>query len=258
MTAWPDKKLIRIIRGTEYEEPIHDSLAIRREPEGMYFLISGPRVNNLVDPVCTKTDSIDEWEEVIPVPAADLKRLRDEFRGSTLSERRLSALLKVTSSLKFSAQYPLGRAVARVEALLEGPKTLLDTSSEVYLSLLLGSLATFQGVEHGPRPQAEQVLATIVRICVQWVAEVAPSGSRPTLRSESEVLAEVRSRVESDPAVGGFPAMASLAGDAAAWVDEARETSEGRRRLANGLAEPVLTIAHYALALLAEGLEGGK
>ena len=46
--------------------------------------------------------------------------------------------------------------------------------------------------------------------------------------------------------------MAGLAGDAAEWVDEARETEEGRKGLATGLLEPVLTIAHYALALLAE------
>ena len=67
---------------------------------------------------------------------------------------------------------------------------------------------------------------------------------------------EAKARVESDPAVGGFPAIAALAGDAAARIDEARKSEEGRRRLAEGLAEPVLTIAHYALAQMARSLGG--
>lgn len=50
MTAWPDKPFIHIIRGTEYGEPIHGSLAIREEPDGRYLLVSGPRSKNTVDP----------------------------------------------------------------------------------------------------------------------------------------------------------------------------------------------------------------
>ena len=71
-------------------------------------------------------------------------------------------------------------------------------------------------------------------------------------------MVEVRARVESDPAVGGFTAMAGLAGTASEWLDEARETEEGRARLALGLTEPVLTIAHYALALVTKNLEEGE
>ena len=258
MITWPDKPLIRIIRGREYGKPIDGSLAVRGDSGGGYLLVSGPRAKNTVNPVCTWTDSIDDWEEVTVVPSASLKRLRDEFKGAPLSERRLAALLEVTSSLKQSALPPLDQAVARVERLLEEPMTLPDTSSERYLALLLGSLATFQEVEHGSRLLAEQVLSTIVRLCVQWVAEVAPSGGRSAWSGESKVLAEVRARVESDPAIGGFPAMAVLAGDAATWIDEARETGEGRRRLADGITEPALTIGHYALALLAKSLEDGE
>lgn len=263
MSDWPSSTLIRITSGNLRGVPISGALAASAGLTAVgtdfkYQIIHGPGTGHLLRRDDPDSGSILAWEDVVPVSTADLENLSAEFRGAAISERRLSALLKVTSSLKLSAPSPLCRAVDRVEALLERPKTLLDTSPEEYLSLLLGSLATFQGVEHGPRLQAEPVLATIVRICVQWVAEVTSSGSQFTWRNESEVLAEVQSRVESDPAVGGFPAMAALAGDSATWVDEARETAEGRRRLANGLPEPVLTIAHYALALLAKSLEDGE
>ena len=79
MLTRPDKPLTRIIRGREYGEPIDGSLAVREDPGGEYLLVSGPRAKNPVDPVCTRTDSIDDWEEVMVVPSASLKRLRDEF-----------------------------------------------------------------------------------------------------------------------------------------------------------------------------------
>lgn len=256
MTEWPKAQIIRVKRAhRKYYGPIDPTLAFKY-PNGSYLLLTdGPDEGYLSR---CRGDSIDEWEDFIPVPASDVVNLRDSLRGASLSERQLAAVLKITSCLKSAEPSPLDRAVSLVKELLEGPRTSIDTSSERYLSLLLGSLATFQKVEHGPRLQAEKVLATIVRICVQWVAEVCPSGSQFTLRSESEVLAEVRARVESDPAVWGFPSMAALAGDSAAWVDEARETAEGQRRLANGLAGPVLAIAHYALARLAKCLEDGE
>lgn len=259
MAARPDKPLIRSIRGREYGEPIHGSLAIREGSEGRHLLVSGPRVNSSIDPVCARTDAIDEWEEVVPVPAADLKRLRDEFRGAVLSERRLSALLQVTSHVTPPTESPLDRAVSRVEEALRGSMTLSDTSSEEYLAHLLAALSDFQPLENGPDSlERGRGLARIVRLCVEWIAEIDSPGSPDAVIKALEVLAEVRARVESDPAIGGFPVMASLAGDAASWVDEDRETVEGRRRLAKGLLEPVLTIAHYALALLAECLEGGE
>lgn len=257
MLTWPDKPLIRIIRGREFKEPIDGSLAVQEDPGGGYLLVSGPRAKNTVDPACTRTDSIDDWEEVTVVPSASLKRLQDEFRGASISERRLAALLEVTSSLKQPAPSPLNQAVARVSNLLEGPRTLLDTSPEGYLSQLSRYLLTLQEVEHGPGPQEEEVLATIVRICVRWIADISPSWSRYGEQGESGILAEVRARVESDPAVGGFLTMTKLVGEAAARIDEARESEEGWRRLAEGLVGPVLTLARCSLARLAQSLGRG-
>ena len=257
MFTWPDKPLIRIIRGREYGEPIGGSLAVREDPGGGYFLVSGPRAKNTVDPVCTRTDSIDEWEEVVPVPAADLERLRDEFRGSTLSERRLSALLQVTSHVKPPAASPLDRAVYRVETSLSESMTLSDTSSEEYVALLLRAISDFQDLEMDPASlEKEQVLARIVRLCVEWIAEIDSPRSPDVGIQALGVLAEVRARVESDPAVGGFLTMATLVGEAATWIDEARESEEGQRRLTEGLAGPVRALARCTLARMAQSLRG--
>lgn len=257
MLTWPDKPLIRIIRGREHGEPIDGSLAVREDPGGEYLLVSGPRAKNTVDPVCTRTDSIGDWEEVTVVPSASLKRLRDEFRGAAISERLLAAVLEVTSSLKQSAPSPLDQAVARVSNLLEGPRTLLDTSSDRYLSQLLRSLSTLREVENEPGPPEEEALATIVCICVRWVAEIAPPWSRYGEQGESGILAEVRARVESDPDVGGFLTLTARVGEAAALIDEARESEEGQRGLAEVLAGPVLALAHCALARMARSLGEG-
>lgn len=264
MGDWPSSPLIRIISGNLRGVPLHGALAASAGlaaagTDFKYQIIQGPGTGHLLRSNGPDTGSIRAWEDVEPVPAADLKRLRDEFRGAVLSERRLSALLQVTSHVTPPARSPLDQAVSKVEEALSGSMTMSDTSSEEYLALLLCAISDFQDLERGPASlEKERALARIVRLCVEWIAEIG-SPRRPDVGIKaSEVLAEVRERVESDPAIGGFPAMASLAGTSAAWVDEARETEEGQRRLAGGLTEPVLTIAHYALALLAECLEGGE
>jgi|GEM_PF-5724732 hypothetical protein len=254
MSSWPTHEFIRVIEGyRKYYGHIDPVYALRCRGGSYLILTDGPDAGYLSE---GGGDRIDRWEAVVPVPADDLKNLQDELRGDDISDRSLAALLKVTYTLKSLETTPLDLAVTKVNNLLDGPSTLLDTSSDRYLALLLAALSTLQEVEHGPRPQVSQALATIVRICVQWVAEVAPTGSPYWDQGGEGVLLKVRARVESDPAVGGFPAMAVLAGDAATWVDEARETEEGRERLASGVIEPVFSVAHYALALLTENMRG--
>lgn len=263
MSDWPSSPLIRITSGNLRGVPLHGALAASAGLAAVgtdfkYQIIQGPGTGHLLRSNDPDSGSIRAWEDVVPVPAADLKRLRDEFRGAVISERRLSALLKVTSALKSLEPAPLDLAVTRVNTLLDSPRTLLDTSPDRYLSCLLRSLSALQEVEHGPRPQEEEALATIVRICVQWLAEIAPPRSRYGEQGEPGILAEVGARVESDPDVGGFLAMTALAGDAADWIEGARESGRGPAELFVGLSEPVLIIAHYALALLAKSLEGGE
>lgn len=265
MSSWPDKPLIRITAGLLHGRvPLRGVLATNAGlgaagTDFKYQIIWGPGTGTILRKDDLDPGSILAWEEVVPVPAADLERLRDEFRGSTLAGRRLSALLQVTSYVKPSTESPLDQAVYQVETSLSASMTLSDTSSEEYLALLLRAISDFQDLEMDPAsPEKGQSLARIVRLSVEWIAATVSPGSANAGREALRALSEVKARVESDPAVGGFPAIAALAGDAAARIDEARESEEGRRRLAEGLAEPVLTIAHYALAQMARSLGRGE
>ena len=256
MKAWPKSQLIKIIRARRnYYGPIDSGYAFRC-PNGAYLLLTDDADEGYL--IQRRGDCIYEWEDVAAVPTASLKRLQDVFQGASrssagLSERQLAAVLEVTSNLPADKHSPLARAASQVGDMLRTRLLAPDAPPEKYLALVLGALATLQGADPASQPQ---VLATIVQSCVEWLAEVTPP-DKP-LCDPAEIVREVRARAESDPAVGEFPAMAALAGDAATWVDEARNTEEGRRRLALGLVEPVLTLAHYALALLAECLEDGE
>jgi hypothetical protein len=264
MSNWPDSPLIRITSGSLWGGvPLHGVLAssaglAASGTSPKYRIIQGPGTGQLIRRDDPDSGTIIAWEDVVLVPADSLERLRDEFRGAALSERRLDSLLQVTSHLAPAKLSPMGKAVSRVEEAMSGVLTLLDTSSEEYLSLLLGALSDFQGLENDlANRETERTLSRIVSLCVEWIAEVTPKGSPVGERSGLAVLGEVQERAESDPAIGGFPAMVGLAGNAAEWVAEGWETEEERERLVLGLREPVLTLAHYALALLAEGLRRG-
>ncbi|WP_311359378.1 hypothetical protein [Actinomyces oris] len=264
MSDWPDSPLIRITSGSLWGGvPLHGALAASAGLSASgtslkYQIIRGPGTGQLIRRDYPDSGNILAWEDVVPVPADDLKRLRDEFRGATISERLLGSLLQVTSHLAPEKLSPVGQAVSRVGEALSGSMTLPDTSSEEYLASLLDALSDFQGLENDSASlEAERTLFRIVRLCVEWIVDVASAEGQSGELDALRVLAEVQTRAESDPAIGGFTAMAVLAGDAAAGIYEDRETEEGRRRLANGLTEPVLTIAHYALALLAKSMEGG-
>ena len=67
---WPDADLIRIIRGTENTIRVDGSLADRTE-EGYYRLLTGPRKHACIMKG-VECDSIEEWEEVVPVAKSEI------------------------------------------------------------------------------------------------------------------------------------------------------------------------------------------
>lgn len=89
---WPDKPLIRIIRGEINGKPIANKIATRTEG-GNFAIANLLCVNN------RDGDSISEWEEVTAVPTAALKRLQDEFRGVDVIKSLEPPLLEVLSHL---------------------------------------------------------------------------------------------------------------------------------------------------------------
>lgn len=219
MTNWPNRPFIRIIRGTEYSEPIHGSLAMRCDSRAGYFLVSGPRVGNTVDPACQVTDSIDEWEEVTAVPTAALKHLQDVFRGVELPLKRFAAIQQVVSHLPADKPSALDRAVTRVKDVGDTPMVDADSLPAERLSLLLDALASVQSAAHKASP-----LTMVARICADWVQADNP---------EKIALEQMRSRAASIPEVVGsdparFIVLAGYIGDAANMLSNAHLEVSGQ------------------------------
>lgn len=255
MGSWPTSPIIRIIEARTFSGIfLRDTYAFR-DSAGDY-LSDGATLMRPEDE-SSDGDLLSKWEDITPVPTADLERLRDEFRGAVLSSRRLSSLLQVTSHVTPPIESPLDQAVRQVETSLSGSMARSDSSHEEYLALLMSAVSDFQGLEEGPNsPERGEALTRIVRLSVEWVSKIVFPGKLFTDREVLEVLDEVQARVESDPAIGGFAAMAVQVGEAASWVDGAEDTDKGRKRLTKGLPDHVLTLAQYALALLSECFDG--
>ena len=203
MSTWPDKPLIRIIRGAEYEEPIDGSLAVREDPGGEYFLVSGPRAKNTVDPTCTLTDSIDEWEEVTFVPTAHLKELKEAWHGDgeytpTGLKTLGDAMGPVLSCLPDDEPGALDQAVTRVKD-IGGRMIDAKSTQEDRLSLLLAALASLQSAARKTAP-----LTMVARSCADWANLENP-------RRDSLEAARERTKVLSDP--GSFIVLSALVGD---------------------------------------------
>ena len=225
MTDWPDKPLIRIIRGEMSGKPITNKIAARTE-KGNFAIANRLCVNNY------DGDRIYEWEEVTAVPTAALKHLRDVFLGIKLPLTQFAAIQQVVSHLTADTPSPLDRAVTRVKETKTVAPRLADFDPEGRLALLLGDLATLQAATHQVPP-----LISIVRVCTEWVDLIAPGG---------DALSEVKARAESDPEWGGFTIMASFAGDVAVGIDEG---------MSDGPMNDLLAIAQYALAWAAQIIE---
>lgn len=236
MTNWPDKPLIRIIRGAEYEEPIDGSLAVREDPGGEYFLVSGPRAKNTVDPTCALTDSIDEWEEVTFVPTAHLKELKEAWHGDgeytpTGLKTLGDAMGPVLSCLPDDEPGALDQAVTRVKD-IGGRMIDAKSTQEERLSLLLDALATVQSAARKTAP-----LTMVARICADWANLENP---------HSDGLAAIRSRAEGNPVRADFIVLSSFIGDISKSLDD--RTSSGPRG-------DLIEMGWYALAWAAQTIE---
>ena len=183
MTSWPDKTLIRIVRGREYDEPVSDVLATR-DGDDEYLLATGPRTGNSILRKAS-SDDIDEWEEVTAVPTAALKRLQGAFRGIDVIESLEPPLLEVLSYLSANKPSPLDRAVARVLD-AGGPMVTEGDPKDNKLSLLFDALASVAVATNKAAP-----LVTVARICVDWADLENPRrDSLEVMRRRVEVLSD--------------------------------------------------------------------
>ena len=101
---WPTVTLIRIIRGTVSGAQVRDALAARDPAYPNAYTVatgdgSGERIVR-----GDAGDSIDEWEELVPVPTAALEDLQDEWQGpdspSIYSLRNVDDILRTLFALR--------------------------------------------------------------------------------------------------------------------------------------------------------------
>ena len=225
MSNWPDKPLIRIVRGYAFGgRHICNEYALRTA-DGDY-LIDGERLESPTG--VDSGDRIDEWEEVTAVPTAALKRLQGAFRGIDVIKSLEPPLLEVLSYLPADKPSALDQAVTRVKD-EGGPMISEGDSTDNRLSLLFDALASIPIATTKAAP-----LTTVARICVDWANIEEPY---------CDALREIAGRAGSDPARIGFVGLAAFAGDIAASLDDG--TNGGPRN-------DLLEMGHYALAWAAQ------
>lgn len=199
MNTWPDKPLIRIIKGSADGCELKDVVAIKGNAVNAYrgyglHLVEG-----------WDGDEIEEWEEVEAVPTAALKRLRDVFLGVELPLTQFAAIQQVTSRLPAGKPTPLDQAVVMVED-MGGPMISAETLPADRLSLLLDALASVQGATRKAAP-----LAMFARICVDWAnVEDKRSDSPEAARRKADALS-----ISHD-----FIALSALVADVITAMDE--------------------------------------
>lgn len=190
---WPDKPIIRIIKGYDSGRLRENVLAFRYGGGSNY---RGPSCLIVQDNL---GDSIDAWEEVTAVPTAALKRLQNAFRGIDVIESLEPPLLEVLSHLPANKPTALDRAVATVKDIAEDLLVDAETLPADRLSLLMDALASVQSTARKDIP-----LAMVARICVDWANLENP-------RRDSLEAARERIKVLSDP--GSFIVLSALVGD---------------------------------------------
>lgn len=161
MTNWPDKPLIRIIRGEINGKPIANKIATRTAG-GNFAIANYLCVNN------HDGDSISGWEEVTAVPTAALKRLQDAFRGIDVIKSLEPPLLEVLSHLPADKPSALDRAVTDAKSI--GARGVVDAfTTDDRVALLLDAL---NDVHTGTDTRYR--LAWVVRIAYTWADLVDP------------------------------------------------------------------------------------
>lgn len=228
MTNWPDKPLIRIIKGYDSGRLREDVIAFRYGGGSNY---RGPDCCIIKDNL---RDRIDEWEEVTAVPTAALKRLQGAFRGIDVIESLEPPLLEALSHLPADKPSPLDRAATRVKD-AGGPMISGGDSSENRLSLLFDALASIAVATNKAAP-----LAVVARICVDWADLVDP---------DRDALADIRSCAADLLGAGDL--------EDPSIIHMARSAGLVAGRIAHEalLREALIDLGTYALAWAAQTIE---
>lgn len=235
MTNWPDKPLIRVVRGREYDEPVRDVLATRSRDDE-YLLATGPRAGNSISRKAS-SDDIDDWEEVTAVPTSALRDLLEAWRGTGGENLKWlrnveDAMDPVLSCLPDDEPGTLDRAVTRVKDAWDAPMVNATSLPADRLSLLLDALATVQSAARKTAP-----LTMVARICADWADLENP---------DSDALAEIRSRAKGNPVRADFIVLSSFIGDISKSLDDG---------MSDGPRGDLIEMGWYAFAWAAQTIE---
>lgn len=115
MSDWPTSPRIRIPFGSLRGVPLHGALAASAGLAATgssfkYQVIRGPGTGRIIRRDDPDSGTLRAWEDVAPVPVADLESLRAEFRGAAISERPMAAL-REGFTVELREQSPGSRAV---------------------------------------------------------------------------------------------------------------------------------------------------
>lgn len=112
MSDWPTADIIRINKGTLDGRPVGNVIAAKSFND-LYTAVTVIEPTGLFSPTYWG-DSIEDWDEMIPVPAEALAALRDKLSGAPLSFSQKEALLQVTGCFPPTGEDLQGRAARAV------------------------------------------------------------------------------------------------------------------------------------------------
>lgn len=212
MTNWPTAPLIKVVRGREYDEPVHDGLAAQTGDDE-YLLVTGPRAGSSILRKAP-SDDIGEWEEATAVPTAALEDFKAAWKGFGMydpddSQRVTDAITTILSYLPADKPGALDQAVKDAKNI--GARGILeDFTLNDRISLLLAAVReTHTGEDLRYR------LAWVVRLAYTWADLEDPS--KDALQSICN-----RAGTEVGRCAGDLVTLARQAGDVAACASEKR------------------------------------
>lgn len=221
---WPDKPLIRIIRGNIGYKDVSGGLALMT-PTGNYRTGKANGIAN------DRDDHIDEWEEITAVPTAALKRLQNAFRGVDVIKSLEPPLLEVLSHLPADKPTALDQAVTDVESI--GARGVMDAfTTDDRVALLLNAL---DNVHTGTDTRYR--LAWVVRLAYTWADLATP---------DRDALADIRS------CAADFLGAGSLEDPSIIHMARSAGLVAGRVAHEVLLREALVDLGAYALAWAAE------
>ena len=238
MPAWPDKPIIRIIKGYDSGRVWENVIALR-STQGSSYRSANARIieGNL-------GDSIESWEEITAVPTTALERLRREFRGVDMPDTRIKALQEVLTHLP--ADKPTAPDQPVTVAKSSGAQGVVDAfTTRDRVAVLLNAVGNVHtGID------LKDSLVGAVRIAYTWADLVDPSrnaladiqeGAAALLEKGSLEDPSIVPMAETAGLVAGRIAFESLLREALidlgayalAWADKIiaeEETGEGEDR----------------------------